>query len=196
MFEMICVSEVISAGYMTDINSHVGLPALLHHEHRDGAWGEEHGGTAWRHCRARGCRQGDTAAAARGCAWRTLHVGHCMGCAWRTLHGVCMEDTAWGCAWGHSSSPGTAQAERLPGMLPAGAALGAKQPGKLELHYLLLCPKSKESLEKFNSLVAFLTFLQKTLQCWTRAALQGTHRSCSHKASPQPTPQQDSKREI
>lgn len=27
MFEIICISKVISAGYMTDINSHVELPA-------------------------------------------------------------------------------------------------------------------------------------------------------------------------
>lgn len=30
MFEIICISKVISAGYMTDINSHVELPAPSH----------------------------------------------------------------------------------------------------------------------------------------------------------------------
>lgn len=31
MFEIICISKVISAGYMTDINSHVELPAPSRH---------------------------------------------------------------------------------------------------------------------------------------------------------------------
>lgn len=67
------------------------------------------GDTARRHSRARGYCVGDAATAARGCAWRTPHGDG---------------------ARGHSSSPGTAQAECLPGMLPADACIRSKAARK------------------------------------------------------------------
>ena len=84
MFEIICISEVISAGHMTDINSHVGLPALLHHEYGDAAWGEVHGG----HCTE--TLQGTG-----------MLCGGCCNCC----KGMCMEDTAWGWCMGTQQQP-------------------------------------------------------------------------------------------
>lgn len=135
------------------------------------------GDTAWRHSRARGCCVGDAATAARGCAWRTPHGDG---------------------AWGHSSSPGTAQAECLPGMLPADACIRSKAARKAGAPFPPVLPLNAKVFGKkmWFLLLLFSLSYKKTPQRWTRAALHGTHRTRSHTASPQPTPQQGSEREI
>ena len=118
MFEIICISEVISAGYMTDINSHVGLPALLHHEYGDAAWGEVHGG----HCTETG--HGDVVWGMLQLLQGDVHGGHRMG----MVHG----DTA--------AAPGQLKLSVFQGCCLQMLALGAKQPGKPVPRFLPFCP--------------------------------------------------------